>query len=283
MFPVALSLHGVPSGRFPRFVGTMSDSDSTTPIPPRSVAFARRYCPRAAVFAPCGAGRTLRRAWILRLGPGLPAAVAGQRCRGLPRFLGVPRVRAPLFDSGSVSAPGHFGASLLPSAITTASATATALISELHHAAHTLAVYASWDGSPHRCTQDSLPGGGQPCPGRVVPAGSRWKVSATSPSLPPSPGFAWRTVIQSDRLSLRFGGRPSCPAGLRSSEMASGGLRPARPTGLAPAVPPAGQRAEVLERASPRRAAMVINRRPACGRDCPTANSAVRLCMERAP
>jgi hypothetical protein len=36
-------------------------------------------------------------------------------------------------------------------------------ISGLHVRASLLAVYASWCGSPHRCTQDSLPAAGQLC------------------------------------------------------------------------------------------------------------------------
>ena len=39
------SLHGVSWAQFPRFGGTMRHSDSSPPIPPRFVAFARRYHP----------------------------------------------------------------------------------------------------------------------------------------------------------------------------------------------------------------------------------------------
>ena len=43
--PVPPSLHGVSWVQFPRFGGTLRHSDSSPPIPPRFVAFARRYHP----------------------------------------------------------------------------------------------------------------------------------------------------------------------------------------------------------------------------------------------
>ena len=43
--PVPPSLHGVSWAQFPRFGGTMRHSDSSPSIPPRFVAFARRYHP----------------------------------------------------------------------------------------------------------------------------------------------------------------------------------------------------------------------------------------------
>ena len=43
--PVPPSLHGVSWAQFPRIGGTMRHSDSSPPIPPRFVAFARRYHP----------------------------------------------------------------------------------------------------------------------------------------------------------------------------------------------------------------------------------------------
>jgi len=65
-----------------------------------------------------------------------------------PKFLGNPWLRALLFDPDGTSALGLCCASVLPSALCTASAPATNILSGLHHTAHTLAVYASQDGSP---------------------------------------------------------------------------------------------------------------------------------------
>ena len=58
--------------------------------------------------------------------------------------------RALLFDPGGTVARGHCCASMLPSAISTASAPAKTLISRLNHTARSLAVYASQGGLPHR-------------------------------------------------------------------------------------------------------------------------------------
>ena len=52
-----------------------------------------------------------------------------------------------------------YRASILPSTFSTVSASTITVFSELNHTAHALAVYASWGGSPHRYTQDSLPDG----------------------------------------------------------------------------------------------------------------------------
>jgi hypothetical protein len=57
------------------------------------------------------------------------------------------------------------------------------VISGLDVRASLLAVYASWGGSPHHCTQDSLPAAGQALPGGIAyPQGSdeRFQVSPTS-------------------------------------------------------------------------------------------------------
>jgi hypothetical protein len=57
--------------------------------------------------------------------------------------------RALLFDPGGTSARGHCCASMLPSAISTASAPARTIISRLNHTARSLVVYASQGGLPH--------------------------------------------------------------------------------------------------------------------------------------
>jgi hypothetical protein len=75
-----------------------------------------------------------------------------------------------------------FSEPMLPSALPKASASTMKLISRLYHAAYSLAVYASQPRLPvsSTATQDSLPGGDQPYPGRIRPAGSLRKVSVLS-------------------------------------------------------------------------------------------------------
>jgi hypothetical protein len=69
-------------------------------------------------------------------------------------------------------------ASILPSTFSTVSASTITVFSELNHTAHAFAVYASWDGSPHRCTQDSLPDGWPAFPDGIgYPLGPERKVS----------------------------------------------------------------------------------------------------------
>ncbi len=58
-------------------------------------------------------------------------------------------MHALLSDPGGTSAPGHCGASVLPSGYWTTSAPTTNLISGLNHTAYMLAVYASQPGLPH--------------------------------------------------------------------------------------------------------------------------------------
>jgi hypothetical protein len=58
--------------------------------------------------------------------------------------------RALLFDPGGIFALGRYRASMLPSAFTTASASAISIISGLNHTARSLAVYASQGELPHR-------------------------------------------------------------------------------------------------------------------------------------
>jgi hypothetical protein len=92
---------------------------------------------------------------------------------GSPRFLGEPPwPYAALSDPGrasrarplrrrSTAAPCHYRDS--PD---------DTYLSRLHHAAFGLAVYASQAPLRDQPTQDSLPAGGQPLPGRTEPAGS---------------------------------------------------------------------------------------------------------------
>ena len=81
--PVPPSLHGVSWAQFPRFGGTMRHSDSSPSIPPRFVAFARRYHPSTCGFAPSDA-----RCCVHGLGLGEPVPAPRRslrwRRRGLP-------------------------------------------------------------------------------------------------------------------------------------------------------------------------------------------------------
>jgi len=96
---------------------------------------------------------------------------------GPPRFLGDLLVRALLFDPGGFSAPGQHGALMLPSVITTTSAPAIRLFrGSITQPARLLSTLRS-EGCPS-ATQDSLPGGGQPFPGRgLMPCKVPKKVS----------------------------------------------------------------------------------------------------------
>ena len=77
------SLHGVSWAQFPRFGGTLRHADSSPPIPPRFVAFARRYHPSTCGFAPSDA-----RCDVHGLGLGEPVPAPRRslrwRRRGLP-------------------------------------------------------------------------------------------------------------------------------------------------------------------------------------------------------
>jgi hypothetical protein len=79
---------------------------------------------------------------------------------------GVPTDARALFsDPGGTGAPGPYGAQVLPSALRTASAPTTRRFRGSIARPARLPVYASPHGSP-RETQDSVPAGGQPLPGR---------------------------------------------------------------------------------------------------------------------
>ena len=140
----------VPWGGFPGFVATMGRSDSRTPFPPRSgfplLGGTSTACSRSL---PATAARRFdgaRAPWVSRR----PHAgtLCAEETSGPPRFLGDPRVRAPFSDPDGASAPDPLGASVVPSTFLTVSASAMFSLSGLHHAARTLAVYASQPGSP---------------------------------------------------------------------------------------------------------------------------------------
>ena len=137
------SLHGVPWGEFPRFIGTIQRLRLLA-SPPRFVAFTQQFHPAPPCSFPTSMDATLA-------GPGLllsrGARTAALQCRmestRPPRFLGNPCVHAPLFDPGGPLTPGQIGES--DAAFRNHNDVGSAIIffSWLYHAAYTLPVYAS--------------------------------------------------------------------------------------------------------------------------------------------
>jgi hypothetical protein len=137
-----------PSGWFPRFLGNTKHSDFLPPLPRCFVAFAARYRRCALGFVPADARRGIYGPGVVNRTPQHRFIDGGDRTSQVP---GGPQCeRALLFDPGGTVARGHCCASMLPSAISTASAPAKTLISRLNHTARSLAVYASQGGLPHR-------------------------------------------------------------------------------------------------------------------------------------
>jgi len=136
-----------PSGRFPRFVGTVKHSDFLPLLPRRFVSFASRYRRYALGFVPADARRNRCGPGVVNRNPQYRFIDGGDRTSQVP---GGPQYeRALLFDPGGTSARGHCCASMLPSAISTASAPTKTIISRLNHTARSLVVYASQGGLPH--------------------------------------------------------------------------------------------------------------------------------------
>jgi hypothetical protein len=165
----------------------MGRSDSLPSIPPRFVAFAWRYRSALTCSLPSSAERCRRRPGVfitrLPLDPGLT-----RRRQGLPGSWGTHCVHALLSDPGGTSAPGHLGASVLPSAILTTSAPTTRI----------------FRGSITRPTHSlsTLRHNGHPWPRKTcfrllasftgrdwLPAGLLCRVSELLTSHPPCPGF----------------------------------------------------------------------------------------------
>ena len=191
-FPCARALFPPrgPSGRFPRFLGTTKHSDFLPPLPRRFVSFASRYRRCALVFVPADARRN-------RCGPGVVNRNPQHRLiDGDDRTSQVPGgphyERALLFDPGGILALGRYHASMLPSAFTTASASAISIISGLNHTARSLAVYASQGELPHHHVRLAS--------GWLASLSGRELVTRWVPMKgfrlfhSPFPGFAWRTI-----------------------------------------------------------------------------------------
>jgi hypothetical protein len=162
-------------------------------------------CLRAAVPA-CSACFAPSRTHCGALGPGdglrlPPLRVRCWKRQGLPRFLEDPYVHAPFLDPGGTVLPCLLWRAGVAFPKFDAVGSRDVQLSRLDSAACTFAVYASWDGSPRRCTQDSLPGGGQPSRTGLAPAGSHQEVSAVSYSLIAFPSSRLRLAQRSPCLN----------------------------------------------------------------------------------
>jgi hypothetical protein len=133
-------------------------SDSPPTVPPCSVAIADGAAP--VLPASLLSGRSTfpeARGLLSRF----PSSRVPSGAEGVSQVPGEPTCEHALaLDPGGASAPGLYGASVLPSAISTASASANTNISGLYPTACPLPVYASPDGLP-RPSQHSVPATGQ--------------------------------------------------------------------------------------------------------------------------
>ena len=142
------SLHGVSWAQFPRFGGTLRHADSSPSIPPRFVAFARRYHPSTCGFAPSDA-----RCDVHGLGRGEPVPAPRRslrwRRRGLPGFPGNPPARMPRAPTPARSPPPRpLRRGEMTFRPTHDVGPHKQCISGLNHAAYGLPVNASRPGSP---------------------------------------------------------------------------------------------------------------------------------------
>lgn len=180
-------LHGVPSGRFPRFIGTVRGSDFLPPFPPRFVSFARRL--PASLRCSLSRGSS---------SPSASQGVYGSPIRspletaGSPRFLGVPLyVRCVLRPRPDLGA-SHDGAPVLrPSQVKTSAPAISSFRGSITRLPHSLCTLRS-RGHP-RTTQHSVPAGCWPLPGRVTSCWDPLKVSIGYMTSSFS-RLAWRTT-----------------------------------------------------------------------------------------
>ena len=147
-----------PSGQFPSFLGTVGRSDFLPSIPLHFVSFVPRY--RRDALASLQRLTDIGVRW-----PGLfsrsPTTGSFRRRRqDLPGSLTNPDACMPLFlDPGGAVQPSQNDRTMLPSAVSTASASSMWSFRGSIAAAYPLAVYASQRRLPGT-TQDSLPAGG---------------------------------------------------------------------------------------------------------------------------
>ncbi len=153
---------GSPGAGSPASSVLSADSDTSTPLPPRSVF------PRSAVLSarpsslPAG-GTTLRDLGLFYRGA--RAAFSPMETSRPPRFLGDPCRHAPLSDPGGPLMPGH--CHMRDAAFRSEYDVGSAIYScrgSITRPAYTLCTLRS-RGRP-RSTQHSVPAGGQPLPGQ---------------------------------------------------------------------------------------------------------------------
>src|SRR6266481_5126787 len=198
IFPSSGSLtrHSLPSTGSAGACSPASPVQRSAPTPDRPsrrASFPSRNGTVRALDVRSWGGRARHpRAWAVR--PGAHPGSLARRRSGLPGSWGAPMCASPLFDPGELFTPGLLRrvdtAFRLPNDV----GARGYYLSRLNHAACTLPVYASQRGSlRHHATLGS--GWWPASAGRGwFPAGPRRKVSEiTLTSLPPFPGFAWRT------------------------------------------------------------------------------------------
>ncbi len=149
--------------RFPRFLSTMRRSDSSPPLPPRFVAFARRYHPSTCGLLRRTPGATSTASGRWSAGARFPAVFKMETTRP-PGFPGNPHARMP-----RASTPAR---SLLPRPLrhsdiafhpTQGVGPHTLLHFGALYAAYGLPVNASRPGLP-QAAHHSVPAGGRPWP-----------------------------------------------------------------------------------------------------------------------
>jgi hypothetical protein len=154
-------LHGVPSGWFPRFVGTIGVLRRPESFPPRFVSFAWRYRGYARCFAPTGCGRP-KPVGLDFCSPGALTGTRPRRSQGAPRFLGEPScVHALGWHPGGPSAPGPCSAEDVAFRSPHDVGSPLRSLEADYHGLHTRCLRFGSPGYPDD-TQDSLPVGDLP-------------------------------------------------------------------------------------------------------------------------
>ena len=157
---------------------------------------ATRRC--ACRFAPCGPGHPTAGLGFVIRSP-LPEVIAW-RPSGPPKFLENPPVPLPCSPTPAGPTRQAIRRSRHGPRYVHNEGSHDYILSGLNHTALALAVYASWSGSPQRCTQDSLPAVGHITGRDWLPAGFLRKVS--DDSHPPSPNFLGaRTLLIISHIS----------------------------------------------------------------------------------
>jgi hypothetical protein len=152
-----------PSGRFPRFLGTVKHSDFLPPLPRCFVAFAARYRHASWVSFPAAARRYDCGPGVVHRSPHTGFIGGGDRTSQVP---GGPHCkRALLFDPGGTLALGHCRALVLSSAIRddVDSHDSQNFEAQSHGPPTRCLRFAGWVTPPPRKTRFRM--AGQPCPG----------------------------------------------------------------------------------------------------------------------